>query len=678
MKLSFTLFFALLTLGSFAQTFTGTGGPILDDGSDNFYSLSVSGVVPAVMDTNYGLETVCINLTHTWDDDLTITLIAPDGTEFELTSHNGGDGDNYTNTCFNYGAPQAIYQTGAPFTGTFRPEGAMSLANNGQNPNGVWTLHILDTYPFADAGTLLDWSVTFGDDPAIPFPFTQANLPLVSIMTNGSVIQNEPKTLAHMRIIKNPNNLPNHLNDSANVYAGLIGIELRGHSGQGMPKKSFGFETRSDSINSQNVSLLGMPSESDWVLVANFSDKTLLRNYYSYRLYRKMGNWAPRMEFCEVVIDGEYQGIYLLGEKIKRDANRVDIHSLNANDTTGIAVTGGYIFRADWVDPGDVTWTSNFAAVNATENLKFTLVYPKAENVKPAQLNYIKSYVDNYEAKMFNLQFADTNTGWRQYADEQSFIDYIILTEFTKNVDGYRLSTYFYKDREGKIHAGPPWDYDLSWGNADYMNCSVPNGWDYQIQMSQTNQCPFWWQRYFQDTLFQKRLRCRWTGLYQNIFNPVVINHELDSLANVLSVSTDLNFTKWPILGVYVWPNPSPIPTTYQGEINNIKSWVNQRITWLDSHWPGSCDIYTNVDNTLTETESPVLFPNPNQGRFTMNLPKDCIGKPFQVSDLSGKSVLTGIINSFETTVTCSLNPGLYFIRIEGQKQSQFLKLMVQ
>ena len=678
MKRCFSIFFSLLFLGGFSQTFTGTGGPILDDGSDNFYPLSVSGVTPAIMDTSYGLETVCINLTHTWDDDLTITLIAPDGTEFELTSHNGGDGDNYTNTCFNYNAPQAIYQTGAPFTGTFRPEGAMSLVNNGQNPNGVWTLHILDTYPFADAGTLLDWSVTFGDDPAVPFPFAQANLPLVSIMTNGSVIQNEPKTLAHMRIIKNPNNQPNHLIDSANVYSGLVGIELRGHSAQGMPKKSFGFETRSDSINSQNVSLLGMPSESDWVLIANFSDKTLLRSYYTYRLYRKMGHWAPRMEFCEVVIDGEYQGIYLLGEKIKRDANRVGIHSLSVNDTTGAAVTGGYIFRVDWVDPGDVTWNSNFAAVNATENLKYTLVYPKAENVKPAQLAYIKSYVDNYESKMFTLQFADTLNGWRQYADEQSFIDYIILTEFTKNVDGYRLSTYFYKDRDGKIHAGPPWDYDLSWGNADYMNCSVPTGWDYQIQMSQTNQCPFWWQRYFQDALFQKRLRCRWTALHQNIFNPVIINHELDSLANVLSVSTALNFTKWPILGVYVWPNPYPIPTTYQGEIDNIKDWATLRTAWLDAHWPGSCDIYAGVADEDPENRQAFLFPNPNQGHFTMNLSGEYIGKSFQITDLSGKVVFSGIASSSETTVSGNLHPGLYFIRIEGQKQSQYLKLVVQ
>ncbi len=673
----FTFVFSFLCLHSIAQTFSGTGGPILDDGSNNFYTLTSNGVTPATMDTNYGLETVCINLTHTWDDDLVITLIAPDGTEFELSSRNGGDGDNYTNTCFNYSAATPIYLSSPPFTGTFKPEGTMSMVNNGQNANGLWTLHILDTYPFADQGDLLNWSITFGDQPAKPFPFSFANLPLVVISTHGVVIPNDPKIPGEMRIIKNPNNLPNHVTDSANVYSGKIGIELRGHSAQGMPKRSYSLETRSNNVSSLDVSLLGMPAENDWVLIANYSDKSLLRNYYTYFMYRKMGHWAPRMEFCEVMIDGEYQGIYLLGEKIKRGGDRVDIHSISVNDTIGSNLSGGYIFKIDWEDPGDIGWNSNYTAVNATNNLKYLFVYPKPENVKPAQIAYMKSYVDSFESVMYGPQFADSLTGYRQYIDEQSFIDYIILTEYTKNVDGLRLSTYFYKDRDGKITAGPPWDYDLSWGNADYLECYLPTGWDYIVQQSYTNQCAFWWQRFFQDPLFQNRLRCRWTQLHQDILNPVTINHELDSLANVLGVSTALNFTKWPILGIYVWPNPAPIPTTYTGEIEKIKDWATLRTTWLENHWPGSCNLYSGINDENSDVLSTV-FPNPNDGSFQLVISGTEQSGKVDILDITGKKVYSSVIESQQTDFATDLKPGIYFLRYEGKTMQWTKKLIVR
>ena len=133
---------------SFSQIFNGSTGTILDDGSDNYYPATINGVFPATMDANYGLETVCINLTHTWNDDLVISLISPDGTEFILAGRLGGDGDNYTNTCFNSDAATFIYEVGAPFTGTYKPQGSMASVNNGQNPNGQWKLHIFGYLPF--------------------------------------------------------------------------------------------------------------------------------------------------------------------------------------------------------------------------------------------------------------------------------------------------------------------------------------------------------------------------------------------------------------------------------------------------------------------------------------------------------------------------------------------------
>ncbi|MHC1706694.1 MAG: CotH kinase family protein [Bacteroidales bacterium] len=660
-----------------AQTFTGAGGPILDDGSHNYYYLSVSGLTPSVIDTNFGLETVCINLEHTWDDDLVISLIAPDGTEFELSSRNGGDGDDYLNTCFNNTALTPIYLAGAPFTGTFRPEGFMSAVNNSQNPNGDWILHIHDTWAWADAGTLFNWSLTFGTDPATPFPFSAANLPLVVINTGGKVIQDEPKIMANMKVIDNGAGVPNHPDDIPNIYNGWIGIELRGASSLSMPKKTFTVETRNANGSSLNVPLLGMPENDDWVLISNYADKSLLRNYYSYRLFRKMGHWAPRMEFCEVMIDGEYQGIYLLGEKIKRGPHRVDIHALSPADTLGDSLTGGYIFKLDWEDPGDISWTSDFPAINAGSNLKYLFDYPKSENIKPQHISYIKSYMDGFEHAMQSANFADTVNGYRKYINEATFIDYIILLEYTKNLDGYRLSTFFHKDRNEKICAGPPWDYDLAWGNGNFMEAALPTGWNFVVQANYTDQCPFWWSRFWQDTLFQNRLQCRWHELKENVLDPLKVKSEIDSLADVLSVSIDLNFTKWPILGVWVWPNPDPIPQDYEGEIWKLKDWADLRTVWLDNHWPGVCNNTSSIGDEIISGRDLMIYPNPGKGPFTVYINSPNPAGSIEILDITGKVIFKDAVHGNIKMLTLEAAPGLYFLRYFSSKSSVTKQLII-
>ncbi|MCF8256226.1 MAG: CotH kinase family protein [Flavobacteriales bacterium] len=626
---------------SMAQTFSGAVGTILDDGSHNHYLAQVSGVVPAVMDTNYGLETVCITLTHTWTDDLVISLIAPDGSEFLLAGRNGGDGDNYTATCFNQDAAVPIDNVGAPFTGTFRPEGAMAMVNNGQDPNGTWTLHIWDSYPWADTGDLLSWSVTFGDQPATPFPFSATVLPLVVVNTHGGLIPDDPKVMVGMRIIRNADGAPNRPTDPGNIYDGLAGMETRGNSSNGMPKRSYNFETRNADSTNRDVVLLDMPLDNDWCLIANYSDKTLMRNWYSYHLFRKMGHWAPRMEFCELMVDGEYQGIYLLGERIKKGPDRVTIATMTTSDVEGAELTGGYIFKVDWVDNGDVVWQSQFPAVNASEGLRFVLDYPKPENLQPQQLDYIRAYVDSFEQAMDSPDFSDTLSGFRNFISQGSFVDYIILTEFTKNTDGYRLSTFLHKVKNGKIKAGPPWDYDLSWGNADYMNGYYPGGWDFETQSDLTDQCPFWWSRFFEDTVFMDRVRCRWQELREHAFHPDTIKAEIDSLAELLGPAIGTNFTKWPILGTYVWPNPSPIPDDYPGEIAKLKDWADFRITWLDEHWPGTCaEVVNSVGDAGAMGRGLSLYPNPSNGVFRVAVPQGDNTGTLVVSTMDGSMVM--------------------------------------
>lgn len=629
-KIYVSLVGIFVSASAFSQTFTGGSGPI-NDLATNDFPVSVSGLVPSTIDTlNFGLETVCMNFTHTYDADLEIMIIAPDGTGAILSSHNGGGGQDYTNTCFNGYASTSITLIGAPFTGTFLPQGQMGIVNNNQNGNGTWILRVIDSWG-GDAGNMISWSVTFGNTPATYFTFASSNLPLVVINTNNQSIPDDPKIMCDMGIIYNGVGNRNYINDPWNNYSGKVGIETRGSSSQGFPKQSYGLELWDVNGNAIDSSLLGMPKESDWCLIANYSDKSLLNNSLSYYLSREMGWYAPRWECVEVVIDGQYMGVYLLCEKIKRDNNRVDIAKLTPTEIAGDDVTGGYIIKVDKPTASSgAGWTSNFAPAVATngQTIYFQYDYPSDVNIVPQQESYIQMYIDSFETVLAGPNFADTAIGYAHYMDVNSFIDYFLIDEMSKNVDGYRISTYLYKDKRsngGKLIMGPAWDFDIAWGNANYCDGNVTTGWAYEfgnVCPGDGWQIPFWWARLMQDPAFRDKVKCRWTELSQTILSKTFLFDYCDSMAVMLNEGAGRNFTVWPIIGSYVWPNPSPIPTSYQGEINELKTWINLRWNWLDANMPGTlqnCNI-SGIGNENAANNFAPAYPNPFAHEINLNI----------------------------------------------------------
>jgi hypothetical protein len=587
-----------------AQTFPGTGGLIPDDGNSITFQIPVSGVPTALDTSQWGVEKVCINLAHQWVADLAISLRAPDGTLIPLVSGVGGDTDGFVNTCLSSNATASIFEVGYPFTGEFRPFGDMGQLNNGQNPNGVWELVILDTYAFADSGELFDWSITFGPNPCKPFPFESSDLPIVKISTGGQAIMNEPKIEAQLFVIDNGAGQRNYVDQTNYAYSGPIGIELRGNSSQGMPKKPYNMELRDELGEDKDVSLLGMAPGSDFALAANFSDKTLMRNALAYETFRQMGHYASNTRFCELVLDNTYLGVYILTEEIRRDKDRVDIAKLKPEDTTGVNLTGGYVLRIDWNrTPG---WNSQFSQPNSPNVFTyFQHTYPRWNELQPTQQNYIRSYVDSFEVALKSPDFQDPETGWRKFAVEETFVDYLILNELSRNVDGYRLSTYFHKDRDdkgGKLRMGPPWDYDLAWYNADYCDGFSASGFAYDINyVCGDAGVPFWWEQLMADTLFAQHVACRWQSLRATTLKTSHFFGVIDSMAGVLNEAQSRNFKKWPILGKYVWPNPGVLPATYQGEVVKMKTWLNSRFAWLDFRFGQSLP---SVDANFTASPS--------------------------------------------------------------------------
>jgi CotH kinase protein/Secretion system C-terminal sorting domain len=518
-------------------------------------------------------------------------------------------------------------------------------------------------------------------------PFTSSNLPVIVINTNGQDILDDPKITADMGIIFNANNARNNLTDPFNHYSGKIGIETRGQSSQMFPMKSYGIELRDNTGNSQDKSLFGLPKESDWILYAPYTDKTLMRNFLAYTMSRELGHWAANCRFVEVVVNGDYKGIYVFMEKIKRASGRVNITKMAVTDISGDAVTGGYIFS---LDKGANAWFSAYTEPNGTLKPQFSYVFPKPENIVPEQKNYIKSYVDSFENILAGAQFQDPVNGVRKFADIPSFIDYFIVNEISRNVDGYRLSSFFYKDRNSKnakIFAGPVWDYDLAFRNADYCNGSSTTGWAYQFN----NVCPsdgaglvpFWWYNFMNDTAFTASLRCRWKSMRQTSLSETHFNTLIDSVFNLVNEARQRHFQRWPVLGQYVWPNPQPIPATYEAEISTLKTWIATRLQWIDANLPnsGSCFDYP-ADRKETIIVS--INPNPLNGDGTMIVQsKNNQSLAMQVSDAMGRTLFAKSVSLNAGTNYVPLNSnawatGIYFISFKSSSGDKIVKKVLR
>ena len=449
-----------------------------------------------------------------------------------------------------------------------------------------------------------------------------SNLPIIKVDTKGKKIYDEPKILADMEIIYNGVGKINSVKDKPSGYLGKTGIEFRGSTSQlFFPKKPYGIELWVDSTEkSRKSTLLGMPEESDWVLNATYNDKTLMRDVLSYDLANRMGRYATRTRYCEMMVNNNYEGLYILMEKVKKDKNRVDVSTLKLTDNTGDDVTGGYILKIDKTEGSKSRlWNTTLTINGANYTVPIQIEYPKINDITEAQFNYIKNYVTEFETSLKGVDYLTPKARWRDMIDIDSFIDYFLITEFTKNVDGYRLSTYFYKDKDskgGKLKMGPAWDYNLAFGNADYLDGYKPTGWQYKVNdlaipaKDTYFLSPTWWERLSVDSTFRYKASKRWEVLRKSALNPDRIGAWMDSTANVLQEPRIRNNNRWTgVLGVKIWPNYY-VGATYENETNWMKDWIRQRTVWLD----GQLKIFGSPlanEEEITNKFPLRVFPNP-------------------------------------------------------------------
>jgi CotH kinase protein/Secretion system C-terminal sorting domain len=504
---------------------------------------------------------------------------------------------------------------------------------------------------------------------------TESNLPIVKIFTYGATIPDEPKILGNMKIIWNGDGKTNKITDQTYNYDGRIGIEIRGSTSASLSeKKPYAIEIQDAAGNDVDTSLLGMPKESDWALIAPYSDKTLIRDAVIYTLARSFMEYAPRVRFCELILNDTYMGVFVLTEKIKRNKNRVNITKTDATAVTGSdALTGGYILKIDKTtgdQPSGVSlsFKSNYINI-ATAKTEYLYDYPKPEDITTAQKTYIRGAVSEFEDAMYGNNATSPTLGYAKYFDVNSLIDFATMNEIGKNVDGYRLSTFLYKDKNSvnsKFKMGPVWDFNIALGNADYCGGNNPIGWGYNFN----NICPsdfwvipFWWQKIVEDNNFKGKWRSRWTKLRAKELSDARITGLIDSMTNLLAVPQTRNFQKWNILTKRVWPNPQ-INNTYSGEVAYLKSWLAQRMTWLD----GQIATFPLV-GTQEIVEQAYVFPNPSLSNFQFRYNLAETGKvKFLIFNQLGQTVFQN-----ETHQTAGANEwswysekpsGLYFYEI--------------
>lgn len=463
---------------------------------------------------------------------------------------------------------------------------------------GLIGIFFLDSCKEPDAQNKGTFSVDIGE----------SEIPYIVIDTRGAGIQFEPKVFASLKIYEK----------KVLSQEQEIGIEFRGKTSYRVSnKKGFNIEATDGNGNDKEVSFFGLPAEEDWRLIGHvvnlkdlfIFDRTLMYNYVGYEISRSMGKYASRGKFVEVELNGEYLGVYVFTERLKRDANRINIKSLSSS---AINITGGYIITIDKASVGDAAigkplsyfdnnWDDDarYTAQNSFRSrydinrnaltspafgppyhpekyleTYFLYEYPRSDEITPAQKAYIANYVDQFETALINDNFTSGTRTYTNFIDRASFVDFFIINELCRNVDAYRLSTYLQKERDGKLAMGPVWDMDIAFDNGGRTPL---NDWVINYNRYVSNDAwmmPFWWPRLLEDPQFKSEVKQRWTTLRSGSLATInlmqLVNKTADYLKNNGAVKR--NYAKW----------DKGIGVNYDQSIDDLRKFLTQRAAWMD------------------------------------------------------------------------------------------------
>ena len=396
----------------------------------------------------------------------------------------------------------------------------------------------------------------------------EGNFPTVFITTAGNSPIRDRHTWVRGSIrIEDPRN---DYSEVSTLYSEM-NIRGRGNSSWvNFPKHPYRIKL------DEKASVFGLPKNKDWVLLASYSDKTLMRDLTGFEISRICGmKWTPTFHPVELYLNNQYQGVYLLGDHKEVAKHRVDIDIATPDDNSGDALTGGYYFEIEQQLDEPVSWTTSMGV---------PMMFMDPENPTAAQKNYVQKYFNDFEAALTSSDFANASSGYARYIDVDSFVNYYIIKELVKDIDGnLRKSTFITKERGGKLEMYHVWDFDLTIGNCDYFNSmyGISNSYtdffirDYGAQGKNTG----WYPRLFMDPVFRLKVKNRWNQLKPQLQR---VPDFIEANYRFIEPAAQRNFQKWIILNTYVWPN-AKVTGTYRGEVNYLLSFYNSRLQWLDT-----------------------------------------------------------------------------------------------
>ena len=342
---------------------------------------------------------------------------------------------------------------------------------------------------------------------------------------------------------------------AGDVVESRVNIKGRGNSSWKNPKKPFRLKF------DEKISLLDMQKDKSWVLIPNYSDKSMLRNSLAFYMSSISNlDYTPESHFVDLTFNGKFWGTYLLCEKLK-----IAKHRVNVGDD-------GFLFEIDFrcIDEAD----SRYFSVPHLENV-VNIKDPEVE-YGDANFQYAKDFVNRADEALFSSNFTDPATGWQAYLDIDSFVDYYLIQEIGKNLDGdFDSSCFMHLARGGKLKMGPIWDMDVAFGNIDQANqtCYDPEG--FYIKNAQ------WYNRLFKDPVFVARVKERFNYFYQHQ-NDILANINAD--AQYIKYSAQENNDVWHLLNVLTWSNHN-IWGSYQNEVQDLKVWFTTRMEWLKTQF---------------------------------------------------------------------------------------------
>ncbi|WP_438022125.1 CotH kinase family protein [Sorangium sp. So ce233] len=395
------------------------------------------------------------------------------------------------------------------------------------------------------------------------------------------------------------------------------GYHVRGQSSANFPQTPYKLELWDNEGKDLDYSVLGMPADSDWALIPPYYDRTLIRNPFTYALGREMGLQAPRTEFAEVYLnyephaigEADYQGIYWVSETIKNNKARTDLAQLEEEDRALPDISGGYIFKFDQAAaeepqltctgseplpgfggfggggrPGG-GWPGGPGGGDESGTCWIDLEVVDPDPLNDEQATWLTQYIQQFHDSLHQTPIGD----YAAYIDLPSFIDYLIISELTLNVDAYVRSAYYFKDRDQKLKAGPLWDYNFALGGVGAQNATPQSesdtGWRFSGQRNVNN----WYQKLTGDPAFMAQVRTRYTALRQTLLSEAAIEQRMNSLSAPLAQAVVRDYAKWPVPSVIESSTGfvgGPTVPTWEGQLQVMRDFLLARLAWMDANLP--------------------------------------------------------------------------------------------